>query len=74
MMKNKGFTLTEFLIYFALVVIVLTVIVNISINVFVGKEKIEAHNEVGQNGRNALNEIIEVVSESEEVIGTSDGS
>jgi Tfp pilus assembly protein PilW len=72
--NNSGLTIIEFLIYFAITVIVLSIIVNISINVFVGKEKIEAHQEVVRNGRYAIDEIIDVFSEAEEVIGTSDGS
>jgi type II secretory pathway pseudopilin PulG len=73
-MKCNGFTLIEFVLYFAITTIVLTLIVQISMNVFIGKEKIEAHQEVGRNGRSAINEIIQIVSESEEVVGTSDGT
>jgi competence protein ComGC len=70
---SRGFTLVEFLIYFFILGIVLTLIIEISTNVFIGKEKIEAHQEVGQNGRDVINEIIEGVSAGVSIAGTSNG-
>lgn len=71
--RPSGFTLVEFVIYFAITIVVLGILVNISSNVFVGKEKIEAHQEVSRNGRHAIDEIIEAVSSAESLVGVSDG-
>lgn len=71
--QKNGFTLLEFIIYFAITIIVLTVLVQISTNVFIGKEKIEAHQEVSRNGRNAIDEIVKTISESDELIGVANG-
>ncbi len=67
----NGFTIVEFIIYFAITLLMLGIITEISLNLLEGKEKIKAYEEVGRSGRNALNAITEAISESDEVLGTS---
>jgi Tfp pilus assembly protein PilW len=73
-LKNtqKGFTLIEFIVYFAMTLIMLGIIAQITLNLLDSKEKIKAYEEVGRSGRNALNAITEAISESESVLGTSE--
>ncbi|HRY30915.1 MAG TPA: type II secretion system protein [Candidatus Paceibacterota bacterium] len=68
---QKGFTLLEFLIYFAITLIMLGVITQVSLNILDGKEKIRAYEEVSRSGRSSLNAMIEAISEADEVLGTS---
>jgi Tfp pilus assembly protein PilW len=71
---QKGFTLVEFILYFAMTLIMLGVITQITLNLLDSKEKIKAYEEVSRSGRNALNAITEAISEAEEILGTSEES
>lgn len=66
---KSGFTLLEFIIYFSLTIVVLSIITKISIDIFIGKEKIRAFEEVSRSGRNAIESIVDAVSEAESVEG-----
>ncbi len=56
--KNQGFTLVEFMLYFTVTSAILTVVILIFMNLMDSRVKIQAHNEVSRSGRNA----IEVIS------------
>lgn len=60
-MNNKGFTLLEFLLYIGLVGIILTVSGAIGLNVFFGKAKLMAIEEVSQNARFTMEKVARVV-------------
>lgn len=69
--NSRGLTIVEFIIYFAITLVMLGIIVQISLNVLQGKEKIKAYQEVGRSGRNAIDAITDAVASSTEVLGTS---
>ncbi len=68
---EKGFTILEFIIYFTLTVFILAMVIQMAINVTVGKEKLRAQQEVNRSGRAAIDTIVNAIIESDEVVGTS---
>lgn len=75
-MNNKGFTLLEFLLYIGLVGIVLLVAGAIGLNVFFGKAKLGAIEEVSQNARFAMEKVARVVRDGQDssIFTLSDGT
>lgn len=69
-MKNiktkKGFSLIEFLIYIGIVGIILTVAGSIALNVFFGKAKLMAIEEVSQNARFTMEKIAQAVRDGQD--------
>ena len=65
-MNNKGFTLLEFLLYIGIVGIILLVAGAISLNVFFGKAKLMAIEEVSQNARFAMERVARVVRDGQD--------
>jgi prepilin-type N-terminal cleavage/methylation domain-containing protein len=64
MLKHKGFTLVEFLLYIAIVSVVLTVAGSTILNILFGKAKLSALHEVGQNARSSLGRMTNAVAGS----------
>lgn len=65
-MNNKGFTLLEFLLYIGIVGIILLVAGAIGLNVFFGKAKLMAIEEVSQNARFAMEKVARVVRDGQD--------
>lgn len=70
--SSNGITILEFIIYFAITLIMLTILVQTSMNIFSGREKVKAHQELNRNGRNAMDEITNAILESDEFVGSSE--
>lgn len=64
--RERGFTLIEFLLYIGLVGIVLTVAGAIGLNVFFGKAKLGAIEEVSQNARFAMERVAQAVQDGQD--------
>ncbi|MEW5908094.1 MAG: prepilin-type N-terminal cleavage/methylation domain-containing protein [Patescibacteria group bacterium] len=77
-MNNKAFTLIEFLIYIGIVGIILIVTGTIALNIFFGKAKLVAMEEVSQNARMAMEKIGERIRNAQSInsppMGTSASS
>lgn len=76
--SDKGFTIVEIMIYFTMTSIILTFLVLISMNLMDSREKINAHHEVGVNGRYIMEiitrEINNAIEVSFPVVGNSDNT
>ncbi|HMO78619.1 MAG TPA: hypothetical protein PJ997_00300 [Candidatus Paceibacterota bacterium] len=67
--QNSGLTILEFIIYFAITLVMLAIIVQISINIFSGRERIKAHQELNRSGQNAMNAIVDAILDADEFVG-----
>ncbi len=65
--RSKGTTIIEFLIYIAIVGIILTVAGAIFFNVIFGKAKLGAIEEVSQNGRLSIEKMVNIMRNAEAI-------
>ncbi len=63
-MKNKGFTLVEFLMYFGIIIPLLLALVAIGVNLLNSREMVAAREEIGYNGRVASGRISYLIRDS----------
>lgn len=66
-MKEKGIVLLEFLLYIALVGVIVAAAGAIGYNIFFGKAKLGAIEEVSQNGRFAIEKISDTIRNADEI-------
>ncbi len=64
---QSGSTLIEFLIYIALVGVLLTVAGAIAFNIFFGKAKLGAIEEVSQNARFSIEKMVNAIGNAEAI-------
>lgn len=74
MRKNTGATLVEFLIYLAIVSVVLVVAGAIMYNIFFGKAKFTVIEEVSQNNRFVMESIMDSVRAAESISSPTPGN
>jgi len=67
-MRNKGFTVIEFLIYIIILSIVIAAILSVSINVFQVGARTNAVQEVAHNGRFSLHTIGRFIKSADQII------
>lgn len=72
--EQRGFTLVEFLLYIAIVSVVLSVAGATSLNILFGKAKLSALEEVSQNARFSLNKISKSVADASGIISPPQAS
>ncbi|MEK7656080.1 MAG: prepilin-type N-terminal cleavage/methylation domain-containing protein [Patescibacteria group bacterium] len=72
--KQAGFTLVEYLIYIAISATLLLVATNVLFTVLQGKEKLQAIEDVGQNGRYALAAMTQAISNAQSVTAPAYGA
>ncbi len=65
--KQSGFTLIEYLIYIAIAAVLILVATNVLFTVLQGKEKLQAIEDVGQNGRYALDVMTQAITNAQSV-------
>jgi len=70
---NRGFTLIEFIVYIGIVGVVLLVAGAITLNIFYGKAKLTAVEEVSQNARFAVEKIAYTIRNAQAVDSPSVG-
>ncbi|HMP67625.1 MAG TPA: hypothetical protein PKA60_02660 [Candidatus Paceibacterota bacterium] len=70
--NNTGLTVLEFIIYFAITLIMLSILVQISINVFSGRERVKIQQEINRSGRDALNEMTDAILNADSFEGAFD--
>lgn len=66
--SKSGFTIVEVMIYFAMTSLILTFLVLMSMNLMDSREKINAHHEVGINGRYIMEVISREISNAAEIV------
>jgi len=71
-MKNKGFTVIEFLIYLSILSMVITAIGMVSLNVFQAGARTNAVQEVAHNGRFALDTMGRFIKSADQITAPID--
>lgn len=71
--KSGGFTLIEFLVYSAIVVVVGVISVEFIINIYGGKAKAQSHFEIQENARLAMERVIQEIHGAQEINASSFG-
>lgn len=71
---NRGLTILEFIIYFAITLVLIGVMVVISINIFSNRERVKLQQEILRSGNDVMNHIVNDIISADEFVGLTEKS